>query len=563
MRNAPAFARIPYFIFCTERMSPPSLSNSARFRAMTWPEGPFQLKNGSDNSTIQRLTDFIWNPLFALSRKTLLMSIRYVSRMLVLAALLGTVASLRAADLSELITGPVEKVVGECKFTEGPAWHPDGYLLFSDIPNNRIIRVNPDGTHSDWLTQSGGANGLMCDAQGNVYAAQGDAQQIGLLRSRANGKGQLIAVLTKTYDGKPYNKPNDLALDADGGLYFTDPNYRKDPPSQPVEGVYYLSRKGRVTRVIDDLPRPNGVLVSPNGKTLYVANIELRQIMAYPIVGAGQISKGTVLFEGDPETDGRGPDGMAIDTQGNIYATYKQLVVLTSNGQLIGRVSLPEKPANCVFGGKNNSTLYITARTSLYKVNSQATGMALQPRGPMLAFADKSETEPTSKDKEETIEVKLPGITLQIPKSWKKERPTSRLRLAQFSIPAVSGDKQDSELAVFPPFGGSIQANVERWISQFESKGRELKMTQGSTEQGRYVLVELTGTYKRPIGPPFARMTQPTPNWKMMAVILSSKEGGNFFLKLTGPQKTVASVSDAFRHSFGATAAEEKEYKLP
>src|SRR5690606_24228913 len=97
-----------------------------------------------------------------------------------------------AADLDELVGGDVAKVVGDCKFTEGPAWHPDGYLLCSDIPNNRIVRVGTDGSSSDWLTDSGGANGLMCTQDGNVYAAQGEAAQVGLFRTGDDGKGELV-----------------------------------------------------------------------------------------------------------------------------------------------------------------------------------------------------------------------------------------------------------------------------------------------------------------------------------------------------------------------------------
>ena len=477
------------------------------------------------------------------------------------ALLLGS--SLFADDLSELVAGPAEKVVGDCKFTEGPAWHPDGYLLFSDIPNNRIVKVMPGGSHSDWTTTSGGANGLMCDQSGNVYAAQGEERRVVRMRSDADGQGEVVSVLASQFDDKPFNKPNDLALDADGGVYFTDPNYRKEPAVQPVQGCYYVGAAGKVTRVVADLPRPNGILVSQDGKTLIVASIEERQIMAYPIVATGQLSTPKVLFTGDEETDGRGPDGMAFDEQGNIYATYKQLVVVSTEGELVGRVELPEKPANCAFGGKDNQTLYITARTSLYQLPMKVAGMPLRAEGPMgeaLAFADDADA--PAKETEETVKVDLQGVNLQVPKSWEKQQPTSRLRLGQFAIPAVEGDEEPGELAIFPPFGGSIQANVSRWIGQFEGQGRQMKTTQGECEQGKYVLVELTGTYKKPFGPPFLQQTKPAENYKMLAVILSSKDGGNYFLKLTGPKATVAGSADSFRKSFGGDASKETDYEL-
>ena len=473
-----------------------------------------------------------------------------------------------AAELSELVAGPVGKVVGDCKFTEGPAWHPGGYLLFSDIPNNRIIRVNADGSHSDWMTESGGTNGIVCDQAGRVYAAQGDLQRVSRLESGAGGHGQVAAVIADTFDGQPFNKPNDLALDAHGGVYFTDPNYRQQPLSQPVEGVYYVSGEGKVTRIVANLPRPNGILVSSDDKTLYVANINLRQIMAYPIVAPGQVSEGRVIFTGDEQLDGNGPDGMALDERGNIYATYKQLVVVSPQGQLIGRVEVPEKPANCTFGGEKQSTLFITARTSLYSLPMKVKGAALQARGPTgraLALAEPPAPEATDTgcaDGDETVEVDFDGLKLSAPKSWQKQQPASNLRLGQFAIPAVEGDAEPSELAIFPPFGGTVQQNIDRWVAQFENEGRTAKSTQGECPQGKYVFVELSGTYKKPNGPPFLQQTKPAPGYKMLGVILTSKSGGNYFLKLTGPQKTVTANAEAFRKSFQADASQEKPYEL-
>ena len=471
------------------------------------------------------------------------------------AAMLAHAQSANAADLAELVSGDVTQVMTDCKFTEGPAWHPDGYLLFTDIPNNRIVRVLPDGSHNDWMTDSQGANGLMCDQRGNVYAAQGNAQQVARLQAVGSGEqGELAAVLTSEFDGQPFNKPNDLALDADGGLYFTDPNYSPTDPTQPVEGVYYLSDDGKVTRVVDDLPRPNGVLVSADGKQLYVANINLRKIMRYDIVGPGSISSGEVIFTGDESLDGGGPDGMSLDEHGNIYATYKSVVVLTADGELIGRIEVPEKPANCAFGGPDNKTLYVTARTSLYSLPMQVAGIALRATGPGVTGAADAETTATR-------EVKAGPLTLNVPESWKQEPPSNRLRLAQFAIPAAEGDEEGAELVLSGPFGGSAQANIQRWIGQFDAEGRQLKMTQGETEQGKYILVDLTGTYNKSIGPPIRRQTKAMPGSRMLAVMLMSK-GGNFFFKLAGPEKTVTNAADGLRASFGADAEKESEYTL-
>jgi len=179
-----------------------------------------------------------------------------------------------------------------------------------------------------------------------------------------------------------------------------------------------------------------------------------------------------------------------------------------------------------------------------------------------LALACTFTTSILAEDKEvEVVEVKAQNITLSVPTTWKKEEPSNNLRLAQFSIPAVEGDNDSAELVVFPPFGGSIRANVDRWIAQFESEGRKLKMSQGVCEQGDYVLVDLTGTYKKPDGPPFRRKTIAAPGYRMLATILTAKGGGNYFLKVTGPEKTVKAAVDAFRTSFGADADKEKPYE--
>lgn len=445
-----------------------------------------------------------------------------------------------AADLGELISGPATKVVGDCKFTEGPAWHPDGYLLFSDIPNDRIIRVNADGTSADWLNPSGGANGLICDASGNVYACQGAERRVARLRSNTEGQGEFVETVADKFDGQPFNQPNDLALDGQGGLYFTDPNYRRDgeAAAQPVQGVYYVSG-GKITRVIDDLPRPNGILVTADGNTLYVANIEERQIMKYAIEGSGNLGAGEVLFTGAEEQDGRGPDGMALDERGNIYATYKSLVVVSPTGEIIGRQALPEKPANCTFGGADGKTLYITAQTSLYSTPALVVGAPPMASGPAGAKSFESGE-----------------LKLAIPARWVQGQPANRLRLAQFEIPAAEGDDEAGELVVSGPFGGSDEDNIDRWVGQFEADGRTSATSRGKGSLGDYVVVELTGTYKRPIGPPIAGKSEPAPGYRMLGAILKLKEG-NYFLKLTGPDKTVADAAPEFRSSFGGEITQE------
>ncbi len=275
-------------------------------------------------------------------------------------------------SLSDLVApdAACEKVASGFGFVEGPAWSPRGYLLFSDIRDSRIVMLSVNDKPLSFLQPSGRANGLVFDAGGNLYACQGGARQV----SRVSLDGKLTPLAT-SYDGKKLNSPNDLALDGHGGLYFTDPRYGStDGLEQKVMGVYHWSAGGGVQRVIDQLERPNGILVSNDGKRLYVAEPNKRQIVSYPIASPGKIGAGKVIFTGDEELDGDGPDGMALDALGNIYATYRGVTVLDPHGALIGRIFVPERPANCTFGGKDGKTLFITARTSLYRLRMKVKG---------------------------------------------------------------------------------------------------------------------------------------------------------------------------------------------
>lgn len=161
-----------------------------------------------------------------------------------------------------------------------------------------------------------------------------------------------------------------------------------------------------------------------------------------------------------------------------------------------------------------------------------------------------------------TATVKVRDITLTVPTSWQKEKPRSRLRAGQFKLPAVPGDKQTAELAIFffGGAGGGADANIRRWVGQFRVEGRKMKVLRGESSQGPYLLLDLSGTYNQPIGPPIQRRTKPMKNARMLAVILNIKGKGNYFLKLTGPMKTVTAAAAPLRQSFGADLKKEKPY---
>ncbi len=271
--------------------------------------------------------------------------------------------------------GEIMKVHSGFQFTEGPAADTNGNVYFTDIPAERINKVDAAGKLSVFLEPSGHANGLMFNAAGNVVACQMDGRLVEI-----DIATKQVQPLAETFNGKRFNAPNDLVIDSAGGVYFTDPHFRApEPLPQDKLGVYYRATNGTVTRLIDDLPAPNGVILSPDEKTLYVIPSLQKEMMAYPVTGSGKLGEGRVFctLQQPPDSTGRGSggDGLTIDTKGNLYITSRLgLQVFNPEGKLLGIIELPEQPANVTFGGKDRKTLYVTARTSLYSVEMEATG---------------------------------------------------------------------------------------------------------------------------------------------------------------------------------------------
>jgi len=261
------------------------------------------------------------------------------------------------------------------KFTEGPAADAQGNVYFTDIPNNRIHKVDIAGQLTTFLEDSQGCNGLMFDGRGRLIACQGKAGRV-IAMDVATKK---IEPLADTYNGKRFNSPNDLVVDRHGGVYFTDPSFGKDAPPQDKMAVYYIAPDRKVTRLIDDLPRPNGVILSPDEKTLYVVPSGSPDVMAYPVVAPGKLGKGRLFCTLQQASSGppRGGDGLTVDTAGNLYLTQpslKAIQVVNPDGKTLGLITFPEGPANCAFGGPDMKTLFVTARTSLYTVRMQVAG---------------------------------------------------------------------------------------------------------------------------------------------------------------------------------------------
>ncbi len=281
----------------------------------------------------------------------------------------------------------IEKVAGGFSFTEGPLWRTDGKLWFSDLVANKIRWVTPaDGKDGVVLEQSGGpstappggyvgANGLIADKDGAILACQHFNRRIVRI-----DKDMKQTVVVDKFEGKRLNSPNDLVYKSDGSLYFTDPSYglpkQDDDPAKELKfnGVYRLV-KGKAQLLVKDLTRPNGLAFSPDEKVLYVANTEPQKLwMRYDVAADGAVSNGKVFADVTAEKENGGPDGMKVDSLGNVYATGPGGVwVFTPGGKHLGTIKTPETPSN-VGWGDDGKTLYITAVTSVYRVKCLVAG---------------------------------------------------------------------------------------------------------------------------------------------------------------------------------------------
>ncbi|MBL8819282.1 MAG: SMP-30/gluconolactonase/LRE family protein [Planctomyces sp.] len=270
-------------------------------------------------------------------------------------------------------TGSVQRLHTGFAFTEGPASDAEGNLYFTDIPNNRIHKRDATGQVTIFAEPSGHCNGLMVVGD-RLLACEMDGRL-----KQYSLKDATEAVLADKYQDKRFNAPNDLVIDRTGGIYFTDPRFRApDPWPQGKEAVYYRAADGSVTRLIDDRTAPNGVILSPDEMTLYVIPSMEKQMWAYPVESPGKLGAGRVFCElkQGPEQTNSGGDGLTVDTSGNLYITSSLgLQIFDPSGKALGVIAIPgEQPANVTFGGPERKTLFITARTSLYSVETEATG---------------------------------------------------------------------------------------------------------------------------------------------------------------------------------------------
>ena len=285
----------------------------------------------------------------------------------------------------------IEKIAGGMQFTEGPVWIAKGaHLLFTDIPANAILKWRPGAAQPEVFRhpvfpgtfapgQFIGANGLTLDKQGRLISCEHGNRRVA--RTEADGK---IISLADRFEGKRLNSPNDVIVKSNGDLYFSDPPYgfvkQDDDPAKELKfnGLYRLTASGRLDLLVKDMTRPNGLAFSPDEKTLYVANSDASKKiwMAFDVKADGSITNGRVFADLTSETAPGLPDGMKIDKQGNIFATGPGgISVFTAAGKRLGLISPPEVPANCNWGDRDGKTLYMTARTGLYRIHLETEGI--------------------------------------------------------------------------------------------------------------------------------------------------------------------------------------------
>jgi gluconolactonase len=259
------------------------------------------------------------------------------------------------------------------RFLEGPAWDKSGTLFFTDIQTNRIHRTTSEGV-SLFRENSNASNGLMFDRNGRLIACEGSAGRITALNPAT---GTVLEILAAEYGGKRFNSPNDLVIDSKGGIYFTDPTWASDRP-QDVNGVYYRSPEGVVTRLIDDMLKPNGVQLSPDESVFYVDDSDRLSVRAYDRAADGSLSNGRTFAVLRTAAGSRSAtaDGMAMDRDGRLYVTTETGVqIFRADGAFLTAVAVPETPSNVSFGGGDMKTLFITARTRLYSMRLNAAGI--------------------------------------------------------------------------------------------------------------------------------------------------------------------------------------------
>lgn len=277
-----------------------------------------------------------------------------------------------AGSEEPVAAGEPEVVVSGFQFTEGPYWHPDGFLLFSDIPANRIYKWEPGNTEAEvYIEPSGNANGISATPEGTLVLAQ-HAGRI----STVSGDLELTPI-AEEYDGMRLNSPNDMAVRSDGLIYFTDPTFGVSEEDRELDfsGVYRINADGSLTLLYDGFSLPNGIAFSPDESNLYVNSSETGQVLRFDVAGNGDLENPTEFANIGAMSDMGGADGMKTDSEGNLYTTGPNgLIILNTEGEEIERIEFDHQITNLGWGGSGGNELYVTSPAAIYRIQMNKTG---------------------------------------------------------------------------------------------------------------------------------------------------------------------------------------------
>jgi gluconolactonase len=278
------------------------------------------------------------------------------------AALFSILAS--AQDFSDIAFGKLDEGY---RFTEGPAWSKDGYLIFSDTPSDRLLKWAPGHATEVFRADAHGPSGNAFDADGRLYTCETRLRRV----TRTDKKGK-IEVLAEQWEGQRLNAPSDIVVSKSGHVYFTDPAFGEQSDHRELDfyGVYHVPPKGPMKLVARPAGRPHGIALSPNGRILYVSNADEHNIRAYDVDRNGDASGERVLVSG---IDGV-PGGIRVDEKGNLYVAAKGIAVYSAEGRPIHVMEMKELPSNCAFGEADDKSLFITARGLVYRVRLDVKG---------------------------------------------------------------------------------------------------------------------------------------------------------------------------------------------
>jgi gluconolactonase len=300
---------------------------------------------------------------------------RLLGLVLALVALDAQATTLSTPAISGVVKAgtPIE-VAGEgFSGTEGPLALPDGSLLFTENRAARVTRIALDGSVGVFLTNPAGPNALALDAQGSLVAVLTAQPGVAVIYPP-----ERTTILVDQAQGKPLNRPNDLVIDRQGGVYFTDPGGRRKPGQPATTAVYYLTR-GKELRLIDaSVGLPNGIQLSPNEKVLYVADTTGEYVLAYPVTAAGVVGErcNFARLAHSADAKGAGADGLAVDVDGRVYvATSLGVQVFSAAGAALGVIELPKRPQNLAFAGKSKRDLFVVGQGSVYRIHTRTHGV--------------------------------------------------------------------------------------------------------------------------------------------------------------------------------------------